>query len=71
MIAAAMLLLHLSYSYSTLNYHFYLLLFFGLLLLVRLELSRRQRGVERAQQVAVERVEPRQQRAALRRQPDA
>ena len=37
-----MLLLHLSYSYTTLNYHFYLLLFFGMLLLVRLELSRRQ-----------------------------
>jgi transglutaminase-like putative cysteine protease len=42
-ICAALLLLHLSYSYSTLNYHFYLLLFFGMLLLVRLELSRRQR----------------------------
>jgi hypothetical protein len=41
-ICAGLLLLHLSYSYSTLNYHFYLLLFFGLLLLVRLELSRRQ-----------------------------
>ena len=41
-ICGALLLLHLSYSYSTLNYHFYLLLFFGLLLLVRLELSRRQ-----------------------------
>lgn len=41
-ISAALLLLHLSYSYSSLNYHFYLLLFFGLLLLVRLELSRRQ-----------------------------
>jgi len=41
-ISAALLLMHLSYSYSTLNYHFYLLLFFGLLLLVRLELSRRQ-----------------------------
>ena len=41
-ICAALLLLHLSYSYSTLNYHFYLLLFFGMLLLVRLELSRRQ-----------------------------
>jgi hypothetical protein len=42
-LCAALLLLHLSYSYSTLNYHFYLLLFFGMLLLVRLELSRRQR----------------------------
>ena len=41
-ICAALLLLHLSYGYSTLNYHFYLLLFFGMLLLVRLELSRRQ-----------------------------
>ena len=41
-ISATLLLLHLSYSYSTLNYHFYLLLFFGMLLLVRLELSRRQ-----------------------------
>ena len=41
-LCAALLLLHLSYSYSTLNYHFYLLLFFGMLLLVRLELSRRQ-----------------------------
>ena len=41
-ICAALLLLHLSYSYSSLNYHFYLLLFFGMLLLVRLELSRRQ-----------------------------
>jgi hypothetical protein len=41
-ICAALLMLHLSYSYSTLNYHFYLLLFFGMLLLVRLELSRRQ-----------------------------
>jgi len=42
-VAGALLLLYLSYSYATLNYHFYLLLFFGLLLLVRLELSRRQR----------------------------
>ena len=42
-LCATLLLLHLSYSYSTLNYHFYLLLFFGMLLLVRLELSRRQR----------------------------
>src|SRR3954464_1454254 len=41
-LCAALALLHLSYSYSTLNYHFYLLLFFGMLLLVRLELSRRQ-----------------------------
>lgn len=41
-LCAALLLLHLSYSYTTLNYHFYLLLFFGLLLLVRLEISRRQ-----------------------------
>jgi transglutaminase-like putative cysteine protease len=41
-IAGAMLLIHLSYSYATLNYHLYLLLFFGLLLLVSLELSRRQ-----------------------------
>src|SRR5581483_815854 len=41
-IAGATLLIHLSYSYATLNYHLYLLLFFGLLLLVSLELSRRQ-----------------------------
>ena len=41
-IAGAMLLIHLSYSYATLNYHLYFLLFFGLLLLVSLELSRRQ-----------------------------
>ena len=41
-VLCAALLLHLSYSYSTLNYHFYLLLFFGMLLLVGLELSRRQ-----------------------------
>ena len=40
--SGALLLLHLSYSYATLNYHFYCCLFFGLLLLVRLELSRRQ-----------------------------
>jgi transglutaminase-like putative cysteine protease len=41
-VSGSLLLLHLSYSYATLNYHLYLMLFFGLLLLVRLELSRRQ-----------------------------
>ncbi|MDP8921963.1 MAG: DUF3488 and transglutaminase-like domain-containing protein [Chloroflexota bacterium] len=38
----ALCLLHLSYSYATLNYHFFILLFAGLLLIVRLELLRRQ-----------------------------
>lgn len=41
-IAGCLCLLHLSYSYSTLNYHFFVLLFAGLLLIVRLELLRRQ-----------------------------
>ena len=38
----SVLLFHLSSSYATLNYHFYILLFAGLLLLVRLELARRE-----------------------------
>ena len=42
LVAGVALMLHLSYSYTTLNYHFYVLLFAGLLLLVRLELARRQ-----------------------------
>jgi transglutaminase-like putative cysteine protease len=42
------LLVHLSYSYASLNYHLYILLFAGLLLLVRLELSRRQAFWDRA-----------------------
>jgi transglutaminase-like putative cysteine protease len=36
------LLFHLSSSYATLNYHFYILLFAGLLLVVCLELARRE-----------------------------
>ncbi len=39
---ATVLLFHLSSSYATLNYHFYVLLFAALMLLVRLELSRRE-----------------------------
>ena len=39
---SSVLLLYLSYSYATLNYHFSVQLFAGLLLVVRLELGRRQ-----------------------------
>ncbi|MBA2446465.1 MAG: transglutaminase domain-containing protein [Chloroflexi bacterium] len=39
---SAVLLLYLSYSYASLNYHFYIQLFAGLLLVARLELARRE-----------------------------
>ena len=42
LVNAVALLMHLSYSYASLNYHFFILLFAGLLLLVRLELARRE-----------------------------
>ncbi len=47
-INGALLLMHLSYSYASLNYHFYVQFFAGLLLLVRLELMRRQQFWDRA-----------------------
>jgi transglutaminase-like putative cysteine protease len=47
-IATISLLVHLSYSYASLNYHFYIMMFAGLLLLVRLELAKREAFWERA-----------------------